>query len=328
MILAGDIGGTKTRLALYERESGRLKLLAEKTYKSADHPGLEEIVRLFTAEHPQKVEAAGFGVAGPVREGRCETTNLVWVVDAKRLAAGLGLKHATLINDLEANAWGLPELAPSDFAILNDGAARATGNSAIISAGTGLGEAGLFWDGARHRPFGSEGGHASFAPSDDLEVELYRYLRGRFEHVSWERVVAGPGLHNIYGFLRDSGRGEEPEWLRQEMYAGDPPAVISAAGLSGKSPLCSAALDMFVSLYGSEAGNLGLTIMATGGVYVGGGIAPKILERMRGDRFMRAFVSKGRMQPLLEAMPVRVVLNDRTALLGACRCAADSLQAG
>lgn len=323
MILAGDIGGTKTRLALYERDLGRLQPRAEKTYRSAEHPGLEEIVRLFRAEHPQPVEAACFGVAGPVRDGRCETTNLAWVVDTKRLASGLGLKRATVLNDLEANAYGLSELAPSDFAVLNEGAAPATGNSAIISAGTGLGEAGLFWDGSRHRPFGSEGGHASFAPSDDLEVQLYRHLHGRFGHVSWERVVAGPGLHNIYGFLRDSGRGEEPEWLRQELTAGDAPAVISAAGLSGRSPLCSQALDLFVSLYGSEAGNLGLTMMATGGVYVGGGIAPKILERMRGDSFMRAFVAKGRMQPLLEAMPVRVVLNDRTALLGAGRCAAD-----
>jgi glucokinase len=227
-----------------------------------------------------------------------------------------------LLNDLEANAYGIATLAPEDFLTLNEGAPQAEGNAAVIAAGTGLGEAGLYWDGRRHRPFASEGGHASFAPSNTLQVELLRYLLTHFTHVSWERVLSGPGLHTIYTFLRDTGRGIEPAWLSEEIHTGDPAAAISGAALEDRCALCMQALDLFVALYGAEAGNLALKVMATGGVFVGGGIAPKIIEKLKDATFMQAFTAKGRLQPLLETIPVHVILNDQTALYGAARYAA------
>lgn len=328
MILAGDIGGTKTRLALYERDARRLTLLACESYPSRAHPDLESILRIFLAARGARVEAAAFGIAGPVRDGRCETTNLAWVVDARHLAPVLGLAAVGLVNDLVANASGLAELGPDDLAVLNEGSPGAGGNSAMISAGTGLGEAGLVWDGRRHLPFDSEGGHASFAPTDEIEVAVYHYLRSRFGHVSWERVLSGPGLVNLYSFLRDTGQEEEPEWLRERLAQGDAAAAISEEAQEGRSALCARALDLFVRLYGAEAGNVALKFMATGGVYVGGGIAPKIIGRLRAPGFMERFADKGRMRRLLESMPVRVVLNDRTALLGAARLALDAASAG
>ena len=322
MILAGDIGGTNTRLAIAEVDRERLKLVAEETFPSREYTNLEAVLGKYVSSHRLPVERACFGVAGPVRHGRCDATNLAWVVDSRRLATQLGLDRVGLINDLEANAYGIAALEPKDFAVLNEGAANAEGNAAIIAAGTGLGEAGLYWDGAQHRPFASEGGHTTFAPRSALEMDLLRYLLTRFAHVSCERVVSGPGLLNIYTFLRDTGRGEEPAWLAERMREQDPPAVVAEAALQGQSPLCLQALELFVSLYGAEAGNLALKIMATGGVYLGGGIAPKILPMLKEPTFMDAFTGKGRMKPLLQAMPVRVILNDKTALLGAARYAA------
>jgi glucokinase len=322
MILAGDIGGTNTRLAFFEQDGRRLTLVAEATFPSRAHPGLEAVLRTFVSAHRLPIARACFGVAGPVRHGRCEATNLAWVVDARQVARELGLETVGLINDLEANAYGIAALEPTDCLTLNAGSPDAEGNQAIISAGTGLGEAGLFWDGKAHRPFATEGGHASFAPRNDLELELLRYLLAQREHVSFERVLSGPGLANIYRFLRDTGRGEEPAWLAETMRQDDPSAVIAQAALDGTSPLCAQALELFVSVYGGEAGNLALKVMARGGVFVGGGIAPKILPKMRGSAFLEAFTAKGRMKPLLEAMPVQVILNDKTALLGAARCAA------
>jgi len=239
------------------------------------------------------------------------------------MAAELGLEQVHLINDLYANAHGIALLAESDFVVLNAGAEHAAGNRALISAGTGLGEAGLYADaeGAYH-PFPSEGGHADFAPRNDLEVELLRYLLGRFEHVSYERVLSGPGLHNIYEFLRDTGRGEEPTWLAEQIGKGDPSAAISRSALEGTSEICVQALDIFVSLYGAEAGNLTLKMLATGGAYVGGGIAPKIISKLSGPAFMKAFTGKGRLGGMLKEIPVRVITNDKTALLGAGRVAA------
>ncbi len=322
MILAGDIGATKTRLALFAGTPGRSDPVSERLYSSQEYPGLEVIAREFVAATGAAIERACFGVAGLVKDGRCSTTNLAWVVDARDLARDLRLTHVALLNDLEASAHGLPALRSDESVVLQEGAQRPDGNQALIAAGTGLGEAALYWDGRRHRPFATEGGHAGFAPADEPQTELLRYLLRRFEPVSWERVLSGPGLVNIYSFLRDTGRGEEPPWLAGEMSAGDPAVVISNAGLSGRSRLCLEALDLFVALFGVETGNLALKIMATGGVFVAGGIAPKILPRLRGPGFVEAFVAKGRMRPLLESMPVRVVLNDRLALLGAARYAA------
>jgi glucokinase len=321
MILAGDIGGTKTNIAFFTGGT-LLQAVVQQTFPSHDHAGLEEIVRQFVGQHQLRVQQAAFGVAGPVRDGRCETTNLPWVVDATTLASELGIPNVWVINDLEATAYGIAALTPADFVILNAGAADAAGNAAIIAAGTGLGEAGLYWDGRTHHPFATEGGHTNFGASDALERELLDWLSTQFEHVSWERVVSGMGLVNIYRFLRDTNRGEEPAWLAEQMRAGDPAAAISRAAQRGASPLCLQALDLFMALYGSEAGNLALKIMATEGLYIGGGIAPKDLDKLKDGTFMKHFVAKGRMQPLLETMPVKVILNEKTALIGAARCTA------
>jgi len=322
MILAGDVGGTNTRLAVFDDKGGRLTPTAEATFPSREHGSLESVLRKFTAAHPLPIDRAGFGVAGPVRHGRSDATNLAWVVDAGLVARELGLEVVGLINDLEANAWGIGVLGRDDLAVLNVGAPDAEGNQAIISAGTGLGEAGLIWDGTQHRPSATEGGHSDFAPRNHLEMELLDYLLTQFQRVSVERVVSGPGLLNIYRFLRDTGRGEEPAWLAEKLRDQDPGAVVSQAALDGKSDLCVQALDLFVSLYGAEAGNLALKVLATGGVYLGGGIAPKIIRKLQDPIFLNAFTAKGRLRPLLQTIPVRVILNDKTALLGAARYAA------
>jgi len=327
VILAGDIGATNTRLALFDGTTERSDPIAEQIYASHDYPGLEAIASEFVRAANASITSSCFGVAGPVKDGRSSTTNLAWIVDSRDLARDLRLPFVALLNDLEASAHGLPWLRPDEIVVLQEGAPDAAGHRALIAAGTGLGEAGLYWDGRRHRPFATEGGHASFAPSDEVEIDLLRHLIRRFEQVSWERVLSGPGLVNIYSFLRDSGRGEEPSWLADEISSGEPAAVISTVALAGRSRLCSDALDLFVTLYGAEAGNLALKVMATGGVYVGGGIAPRILPRLRGPAFVKAFVAKGRMRPLLEAIPVRVVLNDSLALLGAARYAASEAPA-
>jgi glucokinase len=324
MILAGDIGGTHTRLAFFSLERGRLQAVTATTFRSREHTSLNEIVAKFVSSQNLLVERASFGIAGPIKNGRCEATNLAWVVDGRQLAAQLNIESVVLINDLEANAYGIAELESTDFVVLNKGAPDAQGNAAIISAGTGLGEAGLFWDGKRHRPFACEGGHTDFAPRNELEIDLLRYLLKKFSRVSYERAVSGPGLVNIYDFLRDTGRGQESPRIVEEMRQQNPAAVISKEALDGTCPLSVQALELFVSLYGAEAGNLGLKIMSTGGLFIGGGIAPKILPKLTGPLFMEAFIVKGRMSPLLKAMPVRVILNEKTALLGAARCAVDT----
>ena len=321
MILAGDIGGTNTRLAFLEEKDGRLTMVVAETFPSREFPGLEAVLRRFLVSHPLPITCAGFGIAGPVRNGRCDATNIPWVVDSFRVAREIGLKSVGLINDLEANAWGIAVLEAKDFVVLNPGASDVPGNAAIISAGTGLGEAGLFWDGKQHHPFATEGGHSDFAPRNHLEMELLEYLLKKFQRVSYERVVSGPGLLNVYHFLRDSGRVEEPPWLAEQMRQEAPGPVISRSALNGSSELCVQALDLFVAVYGAEAGNLALKTMATSGVYLGGGIAPKIVQKLMDSAFLNGFTAKGRMKPLLQAMPVRVIMNDRTALFGAAHFA-------
>jgi len=321
MILAGDIGGTNARLAYFEVEQGRLKLVAQQTYSSRESSGLDEIVTKFVACQPIKPDIACFGVAGPVRNGRVETSNLPWMVDSAQLAAELGLPKVLLINDLEANAWGIAELEGGHLVALNQVKAPVGGNQAVVAAGTGLGEAGLFWNGEKYEIFASEGGHCDFAPRNELEIELLRHLSARFGHVSVERIVSGPGLVNVYRVLRDTHRGEEPAWLTDEMAHGDPAAAISTAGMNGKSPLAEHALDLWISIYGAEAGNVAMKLMATGGVFLGGGIAPRLVSRLGGPLFMQAFTTKGRMQTLLESIPVTVIVYDKIALFGAARYA-------
>jgi glucokinase len=321
MILAGDIGGTNARLAFFKSQNGNLTLAAQGVFPSREHRGLDEIVAKFVESQGTHPDVACFGVAGPVRNGRVETSNLPWTVEASRLANELHLPSAMLINDLEANAWGIACLKEEDLIVLNRVKGTPVGNQAVISAGTGLGEAGLYWDGKGYDIFASEGGHCDFAPRTELEIELLRYLTARFGHVSFERIVSGPGLINVYRFLRDTHRAEEPAWLTEEIAHGDPAAVISRNAVAGKSALAVQALDLWISIYGAEAGNLALKLMATGGVFLGGGIAPKVAPKLSGPLFMQAFLGKGRLQALLESIPVKVITNDKIALLGAARYA-------
>jgi glucokinase len=316
VILAGDIGGTKTILALFDGPGGEPDELA--TFQSGEHEGLERMIEEFLAAHPATIDGACFGVAGPVREGRSvDATNLAWPVDGERLAELLGLPAVRLLNDLEANAWGISVLGPEDFLVVNEGAPAASGNAAVISAGTGLGEAGLFWDGERHHVFASEGGHVDFAPRNELQVELYRFLAAEFRHVSYERVCSGAGIVNLFRFLLQESSLAEPGWYRD---AGDKAAAISPAAAAGDE-IAERTLELFCSIYGAEAGNLALKVLATAGVYLGGGIAPKLHLQLLQGGFMRAFTDKGRFATLLERIPVKVILNERTALLGAALCA-------
>ncbi|MFZ0801984.1 MAG: glucokinase [Terriglobales bacterium] len=321
MILAGDIGGTHARLAFFDVNHGDFRLVSASVFPSREYSGLDEIVSQFVDSSSLHPDAACFGVAGPVRNGRVETSNLPWTIEAKRLAGELKIKTAMLINDLEANAWGISTLAAKDVVCLNQIEGHPVGNQAVIAAGTGLGEAGMYWDGSKHHIFACEGGHSDFAPRNELEIELLQYLSARHGHVSYERIVSGPGLVNVFHFLRDTRRGEEPKWLTEEMQTTDPAAAISRAAIDGKCPLCEHALDIFISIYAAEAGNLALKLLATGGVYLGGGIAPKLVSKLARPLFMQAFVGKGRMQPLLEGIPVKVIINEQTALMGAARCA-------
>jgi glucokinase len=321
MILAGDIGGTKTNVAVFAVKNGVLRRQAMETYASREHRGLEEIIKRFRAAHPQPISRACFGIAGPAKGGRIVTTNLPWVVDSKELASVLGLRRVGLLNDTEATAWGVDALQPEDFVIIHAGHADPEGNAAVIAVGTGLGEAGLEWTGKAHWPFASEGGHSDFAPRNELEIELLRYLTTQFGHVSYERVLSGPGLHNIYRFFREVRKAEEPAWLAEELAQGDPAAVISRVALEGRAAICEQSLDVFVQIFGAETGNLALKMMATAGVYLGGGIAPKIAERLQHSAFVEAFASKGRLRPLLEQVPVQLIINELAALLGAARWA-------
>jgi len=321
MILAGDIGGTNARLAYFEHENGHLRVVSEHVYPSREYSDLGAIVSKFLTDSAARPEVACFGIAGPVHNGRVETSNLPWIIEQACLAKQIQLPATLLINDLEANAWGIGALGAQDLVSLNR-VEPSVGNQAVIAPGTGLGEAGLFWNGSQHEVFACEGGHADFAPQGELQIELLRYLASRFEHVSYERVLSGPGLVNVYEFLRDKGGAEEPDGFAAQLAQGDPAAEISRAALNGTNPLAEKALDLWISVYGAEAGNLALKTMATGGIFLGGGISPKILAKLTGPLFMRAFLNKGRLRPLLESITVRVITNDKAGLLGAARCAA------
>jgi len=323
-ILTGDVGGTKTRLAVIDPASDRPAILRDLVFDSCRYASLNDVLAAFLARLETMPAAVCLGVAGPVDDGRCTTTNLPWVIDAGRIRDEFGQREVFLLNDLEAIGWGIQGLAESDCWTLNAGVVR-NGNGAVIAAGTGLGQAGLYWDGRRQVPFACEGGHADFAPAGGLETELCQWLAGQYGHVSWERLVSGPGLENIYRFLLQRQRARMPGWLEEQARDGGLAAAISAAAMSGEDVPSTEALDLFVGLYGREAGNLALKMLATGGVYLAGGIAPKLLERLKQADFIRAFCAKGRMTALLQAMPVRVVLEDRVALFGAALYARDRI---
>ena len=316
MILAGDVGGTKVHLALYDFTDGELKHARDQQFPAKEYAGLEEIVKEFIVT--EKVTAACFGVPGPVREGRLRLTNLPWTLDSRELSAHLKIDYVFLINDLQANGYGIAELSADQVYTLSEGDARQIGNRALISAGTGLGEAFLVWDGRDYVPYPSEGGHSDYAPRNDDEIDLLRFLMQKYNgRISSERVVSGQGITNCYEFLRDVRGMEEPSWLAERLAAEDPNAVITELALKAKSEICEKALNMFVSAYGAEAGNLALKVLSVGGLYVGGGITPRILEKLKDGAFMKAFTDKGRLSQLLVHMPVRVILESRTALIGA-----------
>lgn len=317
MILAGDIGGTKTRIALFTLESGNLVQHAKKIFPSKDYPSLEAVLNDFTAAHPAELTAASFGVAGPVIDETVKTPNLPWFIDGRALARRLGLRSVALLNDLETTGYGAGTLDSAEFTVLNVGSCDPRANMALIAAGTGLGEAILYPVAGAYRVLASEGGHADYAPHTPEHIELLSYLAARFGHVSYERVISGPGIFNIYNFLKDSGRYEVPAWLPDRLAQQDPAAAIAAAALAGEAEICVHTLDLFASSYGAEAGNLALRAKALGGVCVGGGIAPKILKKLVDGTFMKAFVGKGRYAELLARIPVQVILNEETALRGA-----------
>ena len=316
MILAGDVGGTKVHLAFYDFIDGKLQYVRDERYAAKEYSGLEEIVREFLGAN--RVNAACFGVPGPVRNGRLRLTNLPWTLDSRDLAESLSIDHVFLINDLEANGYGVSELAADQIFTLSEGDTSQVGNRALIAAGTGLGECFLVWNGRSHTPYPSEGGHVDFAPRNEDEIDLLRFLKQKYNgRISFERVVSGQGLSNIYEFLREVRGIDEPAALAERIAHEDPNAVITEMAMAARSELCEKALDMFVSAYGAETANLALKVLSVGGVYVGGGIAPRIFEKLKDGTFMKAFTDKGRMSQLLINMPVRVILESRAALLGA-----------
>lgn len=319
MLLAGDIGGTKTVLAVYSEETGARQAAVERVYPSANYASLEKIIADFLASTDLPIDRACFGVAGPVVNEQSRITNLPWVMSRKRLQEALGVGSVALLNDLQATAYAVPRLQPDEVHTLHKGDPLPGGNIAVIAPGTGLGEAYLTWDGGRYHAYPSEGGHGDFAPTSAIEIELLRYLMERLDHVSYERLASGSGLPNIYRFLCDAGYAPEPGWLAEQLrQAPDPSPVIVNAGMAADPPceLCAMTVDLFVSILGAETGNLALKLIARGGVYLGGGIPPRILPALEQQRFMRSFLHKGRMADLLLAMPVHVILNPRSALLG------------
>jgi glucokinase len=320
MILAGEIGATKTRLAAFENEGNKLTTVVEKTYLSQQESSLPNIITNFVKTEGIPVHSACFGVAGPVRGKTCKISNLAWTIDADELAALLKLKSVGLINDLEAYAYGIDGLESKDFITLSEGSEDPVGNRAVISARTGLGVAGLYWDGFRHHPFACEGGHSSFSPGNEMEIELLQYLHNKHGRVSVERVLSGPGIKSIYDFLRETGKEQEPDWLKDQLAnAPDAPALISKLALEKKASICEKTLSIFVGVYGSQTGDCALTFMSTGGIFIGGSIAAKILPLMQAPIFLQSFLAKGRMESLLKDIPVRIVLNDNSGILGAAR---------
>ncbi len=320
MLLAGDIGGTKTKLAVFSQEGGWRTPIATEIFPSANYTGLEVLVREFLAKHDFKIERASFGVAGPVIEHAATITNLPWVMEERQLAKDLNIPTVNLLNDLESIAHAVPHLEARDLDTINAGQPVPQGALAVIAPGTGLGEAYLTWNGTAYQAHNSEGGHADFAPTNLFELELLRYVMQHFPHVSYERVCSGKGIPNIYDYLKDSGYAEEPSWLAERL-AGTtdrtPIIINSALDPNLHCELCSATLNIFVAILGAETGNLVLKVLATGGVFIGGGIPPRILPYLHKEGFMQAFQHKGRFTTMMSEVPVHVILNPDIALLGA-----------
>jgi len=326
VVLAGDVGGTKTSVGLFVTGKKRPEPLVVESFASREAPHLENIVEHFLKSHPASISSACFGIAGPVINGRCRATNLPWVVSEAQMKSRFHWRHVRLLNDLAAAAVAVPLLRRSEQVFLNKGIVQKKGNLALLSPGTGLGQAMLIYKDGVYVPLPSEGGHVGFSPTTEAEIEMWRYLRKKYGHVSVERVLSGPGLVNVYSWLRDSGRFEEPLWLKALMKEGDPAKAISENALRRRQALCVESLRSYVSMLGSAAGNLALTSMAVGGIYLGGGIPPKILPALKKGAFLKAFMAKGRFADFLAQIPVRVILNDKAALLGAAHTAFEALE--
>lgn len=324
ILLAGDVGGTKTLLQLAESGAGGLRVLHERRFDSCRYPGLVEVLADFfhaAPLAPHQLHSACFGVAGPLDGQRAALTNLPWQIDARAIGDHFGIERLRLLNDFEAVGYGIELLAPGDLVTLQQGRPQPHAPRAVIGAGTGLGEGLLVWQGDHYQVIASEGGHVDFAPTDEEQFGLWKHLARQYGHVSCERILSGPGLAQIYAFLRDSGAAPESPELAAAIRAGDPAAAIAGCALRGEDSLAAGALDMFVNIYGAQAGNLALTLLATGGVYVAGGIAPKIVGKLREGGFLRAFAAKGRYAALLSEIPVHVVIHPAAGLLGAAAVA-------
>lgn len=329
MLLAGDIGGTKANLAVFSVEKCSIVPLTEMTYRSTDYPNLETLISEYLSQFDFIVTQASLGVAGPVVEDQASITNLSWSITVDALRDTFDLTRVHLLNDLVSMAAAVPRLEDQDLHTLNPGKPVHGGTIAVIAPGTGLGESYLTWDGSRYFPYASEGGHSDFAPTNQLALKLHQYLLDRFGHVSCERVCSGNGIPNIYAFLRDEKYSEEPDWLAEQLErAKDPTPIIAKAALDKKRSckLCSLTMNTFVSILGAESGNLALKVLSSGGVYLGGGIPPRILPYLDSGIFMQAFLHKGRLASVLSQMPVHVILNRKVALLGAAYYGLDRWQ--
>ncbi|KIA86027.1 glucokinase [Kaistella jeonii] len=321
IVLAADVGGTKTELALFQIQKGKLVSIKNQRYPTSDHNSFVKAIRHFHEDKSSTINCACLGVAGTVDGDKVRGVNFAWEIDAKKLELDLNIKRISLINDLQANAYGLSALEDSDFEMLTKGE-KEKGNAAIISPGTGLGEAGMYWDGDYFHPYATEGGHCNFSPGNELDVELWKFLKTKFDHISWERVVSGQGIHNIYQFLRIYRDIKEPGWLTIQFLNEDPSVAISTAAKENKDAVCVETLQLFVRYLAIESAQLSLKAKATGGIYIGGGIAPKILDLIDKKEFYKNFINVGRMEHLLKSIPVKIVLNDKTALIGAAYYAA------
>ena len=324
MILAGDVGATKTTLGLFRSDGAKLSPVSVRKFLNRDYGSFDAVLDDFLTSRNGWTTVC-FGIAGPVLEGHVAVTNLHWDIDISALVTRFSAARVRVINDVEATAYGIDALAADDLLTLNVGVEDPCAPAALIASGTGLGESILLPRGTMRVPYPAEAGHADFAPNTAIEAELLQYLWKRYKHVSWDRVLSGPGLRLIYEFLRDTGRGTEQPALAEKMLTEDAAAVISQAALNESCEICTKALDTFTAIYGSEAGNLALRALARGGLYVGGGIAPRIVSKLADGVFLRAFCAKGRMTSLLESIPVRVILNDQAGLLGAARYASSQL---
>jgi glucokinase len=321
IVLGGDVGGTNARLAIAELDGRTARITRERKYRSRDYPGLALIVRRFCEEAGARPDRACFGIACPVVGDDCTAPNLPWTINARQLGADIEIPRTTIINDFVAVGYGIESLGPSDLATLQEGRPEPQGPIALIGAGTGLGQGFLLWDKDHYRVLASEGGHGDFAPRGALQAGLLEFLEREFHRVSWERLLSGPGMVNTYRYLLASAVAPEQAAVRTEMGQEDPAAVIARHALAGTDCLSDRALDLFCEILGAQAGNLALTVVATGGVYLAGGIAPRIVERLRSGPFLTAFRDKGRLSELLSRVPVHVIVNPNVALLGAAAVA-------